>query len=1294
MKELQLFKSSNNRIKVLDEKIGILTTPRTVIMSNNCIEKIHDNIGRLLNMTHLDLSHNNIVDLPLGIGQCSQLTCLDLSYNYLELLPLTLIKNTKLSILNLSYNKLKECSGKVITMFIHLKKLELQYNQLDSITVLLYTLKHLEYLDLSHNSIVKIDDNIGNFLNLTYCNLSYNQINFLPGTISNCKELKILELQHNLLEDLPFSISGLKQLVKITINNNNLKTSPICLKLLPQLLSWNLSWNLHILGEENSWVSKLNTYNEDSEMASLTVLKRHLTRAQESIEKRIERNDMNYKAPVLFRKKNYDEDNKDEDEDLFSVLSMEEKKANSNTIPKKPKDPAKGKKKVNIQQVIRWHHKLHDYYYSYSKLIPEHYSIDVKRKREQQLAVIKSKITVVTDDDSLHKSGHSAVSSLFSILGKNQRNAVNDKTVSFDNNSAHDTGANDRNSYHESYRSVHSSRRGSEKSSYRPQGSRVKWGITTSVTIPNSRDNNISYDDAAEISEANYKLLRDISDIEIDRSSLFQTEINSIMTGNNNLANLSASYSDDGFAERVISELELVAMKTKQSMRCAAELKSLLATVNRNCSKVQPLEPFITNEIILPDMKIIESFDLGIDYQEPIELFLRIAHEISVTIIINEYRDTQANLEVYGDDLDDDHFTDYRTISDDNSFKRMSSMRRNNSMYTKTNDASSIDASSVGHISRLTSRTKLMKSNTFTRQGTSRSLFSRANSSLNNANSGYRSDMARILSQSRATRSSHALISIAFGGVDDNSFKTSLSTSNNTKNSGGFNKKALIDFKKIPFIMNYTRLSREGSHAQELIRILLQCYLGIGKSLVKRSECFRDAIRAIEQRGNVKMSCLDIAQRRGKAQGNEDYLDLVTDLYEELLKRIKLRETLAKKKSLFNKSGKQDRVSALLETINNDNIGEQLDNAADDDDGTNTVGTDDNNSTVSTNADTAISRPNSRVESRPISQKGSKPGSAATNGTSNSRPNTKQGDRKSSKASIFDKTELKLSDKLPKIDDDMEIIDPIPSAAALACIKYLKDHRLLTLTYAIKSLSSAVELLDLLGWNPNSTGYEPHTTNTAHSPDWLRESGLKIFYWRGLCHQYLSLYSYAINDYCAYQKLTKNISERRVKVSMIKTFLAQGEYCYARKVLLEMILLLLPIDYANIDNPDPIDIIEHDYELTMLYLLATEGMTQLSNCGIYSPKNYIVYNMTENCLLRANTHVSEEVKNGRQLNEDLIAQQKQNDERIKINEYNMELERQEVQDRITIAKNIARAKLDEPLDFNIKRNLLSKKKKK
>lgn len=177
----------------------------------------------------------------------TRLVKLTLSYGLTEI-PDSIENLVCLKYLNLEYNNIKTVSEK-IGMLKNLEMLKLECNLIESLPNSIGMLENLKSLNLSYNIMIKnpaVFENIL-FKKIQYLNLSYNRV-YLEN---NCNfpnllafvNLKKLDLAGNKLNNISETIGFLINLTELNLNDNSLQYLPNCFENLTTLTILNLSIN-------------------------------------------------------------------------------------------------------------------------------------------------------------------------------------------------------------------------------------------------------------------------------------------------------------------------------------------------------------------------------------------------------------------------------------------------------------------------------------------------------------------------------------------------------------------------------------------------------------------------------------------------------------------------------------------------------------------------------------------------------------------------------------------------------------------------------------------------------------------------------------------------------------------------------------------------------------------------------------------------------------------------------------------------------------------------------------------
>lgn len=222
-----------------------------LVLDKNHLVTLPDELSHLPRLTYLSLYHNNLQKLPESIGNLCSLQYLDLHGNNIETLPDSIWNLKSLSILNVSSNMLssfpkpdQELTTKMATekgghssLATSLLSLVLADNRLnDDCYEPISLLIHLKQLNISYNDLMEIPDGaLKRLTKLTELFLSGNNFVKLPvEDIENLTDLKLLYLNNNKLNSLPSELGKLKNLMHFDVGSNELRYN---------VSNWPYDWN-------------------------------------------------------------------------------------------------------------------------------------------------------------------------------------------------------------------------------------------------------------------------------------------------------------------------------------------------------------------------------------------------------------------------------------------------------------------------------------------------------------------------------------------------------------------------------------------------------------------------------------------------------------------------------------------------------------------------------------------------------------------------------------------------------------------------------------------------------------------------------------------------------------------------------------------------------------------------------------------------------------------------------------------------------------------------------------------
>ena len=196
------------------------STIKTLII---CSPHLPKKFNSLKNLHRLDLSKNNLKEFPKLSG-CKKLTELSLRENQLTFENLKANSKT-LEILELQNNHVKHVPAALVN-FPNLKRLVLNYNQIESMDSQLAQLNKLEQVGLYSNQLVAVPEALYQISSLKELDLYYNQIERLGERAANWKKLEVLYLSNNKLISLPLNIGELSNLRELYLHSNRLSELP------------------------------------------------------------------------------------------------------------------------------------------------------------------------------------------------------------------------------------------------------------------------------------------------------------------------------------------------------------------------------------------------------------------------------------------------------------------------------------------------------------------------------------------------------------------------------------------------------------------------------------------------------------------------------------------------------------------------------------------------------------------------------------------------------------------------------------------------------------------------------------------------------------------------------------------------------------------------------------------------------------------------------------------------------------------------------------------------------------
>ena len=419
-----------------------------------------------------------------------------------------------------------------------------------------------------------------------------------------------------------------------------------------------------------------------------------------------------------------------------------------------------------------------------------------------------------------------------------------------------------------------------------------------------------------------------------------------------------------------------------------------------------------------------------------------------------------------------------------------------------------------------------------------------------------------------------------------------------------------VDFGGLPYLA-FSAMAVEGvfpgigalpfDRQEPLLALLVECALHLMKTLLRRCDSLRDAIRILEVRGKLRVSCLDIAQRAG-----DDFLDHMADIHDDLCGLINLKENDGgnKPKSIF---GKKNNTSTTL---------------------------------------TAAIAENSPVPLDP--EDGDEAESCADPDTGK----TAQESNESGKPELSPSSEAKvpLSALLPPIDPTREVISPVATTTARKCIRHLASHRVLTLMWTSYIAEVVGGVLKRRGVDPHYPHFLAHSKHEFNfTPEWVTRSAARLAQFRGLVYSGLCIYYKAVEELTACTKFSLSARSFIYYLSMIKLHISQGSFLLARDALNECLRSYFAQQLPAFDlsdetaMPEPLDLLPVCKELALLQAIIDAGVRQLDSAGIFTSSYSKFLCVQRNGLLSGSNRVPLECQRGLTLHQAVVIKARQLD---------------------------------------------------
>jgi len=125
----------------------------------------------------------------------------------------------------------------------YLQALDLNENEIKSVSPVLLRLQWLRSLRLSNNMLKSLPDGLLSLEDIKELYLNNNLFSTMPAGLSKLKQLEVLNLRNNLLKTIPTSIRNLDRLRRLDVTGNKISTLPLFLGHSPNLEELSVSEN-------------------------------------------------------------------------------------------------------------------------------------------------------------------------------------------------------------------------------------------------------------------------------------------------------------------------------------------------------------------------------------------------------------------------------------------------------------------------------------------------------------------------------------------------------------------------------------------------------------------------------------------------------------------------------------------------------------------------------------------------------------------------------------------------------------------------------------------------------------------------------------------------------------------------------------------------------------------------------------------------------------------------------------------------------------------------------------------
>lgn len=1199
--ELDLTGFGTDRIT---NRVYDLTTLESLTLKGNFLKYIHPNIQYLINLKVLDISNNWLQTFPKQFEELADCRCLNASHNFITDFPLYFYKMLALEELDLSYNLLKEMpigNGnlellKVLNVFdvgigvlTNMITLDLKSNKLISWPLQLENLTKLQKLDLSYNKIIgSIPPSLGVHVELSYLDLSHNTIVDIP-TDFYLLPLMYVDLSYNMLMDMPkyetenpdeIAALKLETFIHLDLSHNQISSLNMRIGMFPKMQMLNLSKN------------KLINIT-DAPFGSLT----SLTRLD------LSRN----KIATL-------------PDSIGWVKAVTYANFSENEIQKMPNSMSQLK---NLKELYFSHNQLTELVGTTMVMLSQLQVLDVSHNKLNSLplTLYQCKRLTVLDLSFNNCEGFDAalgqLVELTQLLAEGnkismipasisalkqlqmmelQRNCI----VSLPMELSGLTKLRCLRLSHNDFEfcpqvlpkmNLHS---WDLSWSSKFKGQFIDWQAEDAAYnqdtdfIPIGTLKRLAGQGWTELQKLNSKLDGNKSALSSDdeafdlssRATLsFQILLDDALTTRRryyySISKLKregfSMKSDNLFVQRMNTNKppappshqiqETVDAETK---RMSLKLFMLVKHLKLDSSYESCAPPKMDSKLI----DAVSSLDLGYDYQSPIDIFMKAAHELAALAL--SVRRTERHAVVRKKELEEREKERQKKLSEARE-KRVANMKQPPSGPIKGTPGKKLAvrgaAKTLTAIKSLGG--KLPKGDGAGVDGSNTGSDDQSYSSQQRdeeREGGGGSGLDDVDRDREKEGEGEVDLWTMALGVDVDAIPD---VSKGADNEPTLTKTAVMDFLRFPPILNSNRLGDRGS---VMFDVAFEVYFGLGSSLISKVEKYSDAIRRVEREAKLEMSVLGIHCRT-----NGDLEDLVMDMYEDIKGKLSSSlQTKARTAALQATKSQWDIVTADM-AVNIDEDGG------------------DDTPQASKRGDEA--------------ERGGDHGKQRPKKTKNNDKDVKMKMKKEDSKELEPATVITADGDG---DSDGERSDKMSKDEARRVVSFLLYHRQNLLVFCNAVLDAASELLKMRGWDPTCPRFVTSASAIVGTADiekdspLLRERATRLGEIRARSLQWTAKFHAALAEYYGVIKMCKPIRPRRIKIELIKIYNALGQHYKANEITTELILREMP-EATEEKFPPLYDIVKWNEELGLLFMYAQVNLDQLDMANVRSKQQKISF---------------------------------------------------------------------------------------